>query len=94
MRPEKAGVLSQKKTKYNAQKLKGNCEMCNARGVDVHHLMPQELANENGCIDHIHKNHPANIVNICKICHENETVSKTLRRKTKTTNGNKFFTMQ
>ena len=91
LRPEKAGVLSQKKTKYNAQKLKGNCEMCKARGVDVHHLMPQELANDNGFIDHIHKNHPANIVNVCKDCHDKETRNKTCRRRTKTSNGMKLL---
>ena len=94
IRPEKIGILSQKKTKYNSKKIKGVCEMCGSKGVDVHHLMPQVLADKNGFINHIHKNHPANIVNICKICHDNETVSKTLRRKTKTTNGNKFFTIE
>ena len=71
--------------------MKGNCEMCDAKGIDVHHLMPQELANENGFIDHIHKNHPANIVNVCKDCHDKETRNKTCRRRTKTSNGMKLL---
>ena len=91
LRPEKQGILSKKKTKYNAKKLKGNCEMCGAQGIDVHHLMPQELADDNGFIDHIHKNHPANIVNVCKDCHDKETRNKTCRRRTKTSNGMKLL---
>ncbi len=89
--PEANGVLSKKKSRYNANKLKGNCEICGKKGVDIHHLRGQEFADKNGFIDHIHKNHPANIVNICKKCHHKETQNKTQRRKTKTSTGHKLL---
>jgi DNA mismatch repair protein MutS len=89
--PEKQGTLTMKKSRYNANKLKGKCELCDASGVDIHHLMPQEMADNKGFIDHIHKNHPANIVNICKACHLKETKNKTYRRKVKTCNGMKLM---
>ena len=37
------GTLSKKKSKYNSKKIKGNCEFCSEKGVDIHHLTPQEL---------------------------------------------------
>ena len=82
-----ASVLSKKKSRYNKKKLKGNCELCGEKGVDIHHLKPQQLADKNGFIGNIHKNHKANIINICKPCHLKETKNNTIRRKTKTTKG-------
>ena len=52
--------------------------------------MPQELANENGFIGHIHKNHPANLANICKECHAEKTRNRTCLRRVKTSNGMKL----
>ena len=80
-------VLSKKKSRYNKKKLKGDCELCGEKGVDIHHLKPQQLADKNGFIGNIHKNHKANIINICKQCHLKETKNNTIRRKTKTTQG-------
>ena len=85
------GSLKKKKSKYNAKKLKGNCEFCNREGVDIHHLEPQEKADMNNYIKTIHKNHPANLTNICKDCHEEFTKNKTIHRKTKTTVGYKII---
>ena len=69
------------------EKLKGKCEMCGADGVDIHHLMPQNLANDDGFIGTIHKNHKANLINICKKCHDKETKTNSKKRMTKTTKG-------
>ena len=85
------GSLSKKKSRYNSKKLKGNCEFCNREGIDIHHLEPQEKADINNYIKTIHKNHPANLTNICKECHENFTKNKTIHRKTKTTSGYKLI---
>jgi DNA mismatch repair protein MutS len=84
------GSLKKKKSKYNAKKLKGECEFCKKEGVDIHHLEPQEKANMNNFIKSFHKNHPANLTNICKECHAEFTKKKTIHRKTKTTQGYKL----
>ena len=80
-------ILLKKKSHYNSKKLKGKCELCGNTGIDIHHLMPQHLANNNGFIKHFHKNHKSNLANICKTCHLKETKLNTKRRKTKTTKG-------
>ena len=84
------GTLSKKKSKYNSKKLKGNCEWCDRTGVDIHHLEPQEKADVNNWIKTFHKNHPANLANICKDCHLDFTQNGTIHRKTKTTEGYKL----
>ena len=61
--------------------------MCGDDGVDIHHLMPQNLADEDGFIGTIHKNPAANLMNICKDCHNKETKSNSKKRRTKTTKG-------
>ena len=81
------GTLTKKKSKYNSKKLKGKCEFCNSEGIDIHHLEPQESADINNYIKTFHKNHPANLTNVCKECHENFTKNKTIHRKTKTSMG-------
>jgi len=80
-------ILEMPKTRYNSKKIKGKCELCGAPGDDIHHLLPQHLANNEGFIGHIHKNHKSNLANICKKCHKEETKKDTKRRRTKTTKG-------
>jgi DNA mismatch repair protein MutS len=80
-------ILLRKKARYNSKKIKGKCELCGEEGVDIHHLMPQNLADKDGFINHMHKNHKSNLANICKKCHLKETKKSTKRRKTKTTKG-------
>ena len=63
-------LLSQHSSHYNAAKLKGGCEVCgDVIGNDIHHLQHQQHASEDGFIKHFHKNHKANLINICKSCH-------------------------
>jgi len=80
-------ILTKKTSKYNNKKLKGKCELCGAKGVDIHHLFPQNMADKTGHIGHMHKNHKSNLANICKKCHAIETKKNTKRRRTKTTKG-------
>ncbi len=84
------GTLNKKKSHYNSKKIKGDCEWCHREGIDIHHLEPQEKADVNNYIKTIHKNHPANLANICKDCHLDFTINKTVHRKTKTTEGYKL----
>lgn len=99
--PDIRGALSSPSTKYNAAKIRGNCEMCREDiAEEVHHLQEQHLANENGRIGTIHKNHPANLMSLCEKCHRKMHISdkptdgkpkpKIVRKKT--TNGNMVLT--
>lgn len=72
-------ILSLKTSHFNSQKIVGNCELChNNKASEVHHLQHQQSAKkENDYIDNIkantnfHKNHIANLINICDKCHKN-----------------------
>jgi DNA mismatch repair protein MutS len=89
--PDTRGTLAGQKAKYNARKIRGQCEMCReTMGEEIHHLSPQKDANKDGFIGHFHKNHPANLANICEKCHINihrqEAALSPVSRK-KTTGG-------
>jgi len=63
---------------------------------EVHHLQYQQDANEDGFIENekgvFHKNHVANLLNICEQCHDElHQKNKSLVRK-KTTKGYKLTT--
>lgn len=69
--PESRGELSHPITPYNAKKIRGRCEMCKQNiGEEIHHLQPQQIADENGFIGTFHKNHPANLAAVCESCHK------------------------
>ena len=67
-------TLASDTSRYNAKKIRDNCEICkNQVGTEVHHLEYQMDA-KNGFIkteNHsFHKNHSANLINICSACHD------------------------
>jgi DNA mismatch repair protein MutS len=70
--PETKGGLSSPSTIYNSRKIKSAlCEVCNINKTEeVHHLQQQKEADDKGYINTFHKNHPANLQNICEICHD------------------------
>ena len=88
--PVEANTMEAAVSRYSAQKVKGNCEFCGKVGVEIHHLQPQEAANEDGFIGSFRKNHPANLANVCISCHREITRKNIKHRKTKTSRGNKF----
>lgn len=68
--PDTKGALSSPSTKYNSSKLRGICEMCREDvAEEMHHLQEQHLADENGRIGSIHKNHSGNLMSLCEKCH-------------------------
>ena len=86
------GLLSQSASRYNKGKLGGKCEICNVnRATEVHHLQHQARADtENGYISTFHKNHLANLINICEKCHTNIHRDNKEHRVQKTTRGYKI----
>ena len=83
-------ILSGKTSKYNAKKIKSLCELCGKKASDIHHMVPQKMANSGGFINNFHKNHKANLMSICNKCHLKVTKDGTIHRKIKTNNGFKF----
>jgi DNA mismatch repair protein MutS len=71
---ESGSILSTKGSHFNAKKLMSLCENCNTHiGTEVHHLLHQSEADDNGYINNngykIHKNNPANLLTLCEKCH-------------------------
>jgi DNA mismatch repair protein MutS len=85
-------VLEAKKSRYNANKLRGMCELCNNNeGTEVHHLQYQKNAKDGIINGEFNKNHKANLINICEACHNKIHSSSQEFRITKTTNGYKLL---
>ena len=82
-------ILAEEGSHFNKKKLKGNCEVCKEkRATEVHHLAHQKNASKtNSYIGSFHKNHLANLVNICEDCHNKIHESGKQHRVVKTTKG-------
>lgn len=91
--PETGSVLSQKSSHFNAKHITGGmCENCIINpAVDVHHLVFQNEAQQNGTIKKkgliFNKNDKANLMNLCKKCHDKIHKTNKKYKKTKTTKG-------
>jgi len=87
---ESQNVLSLSPTHFNAKKIVGNCELCHInKASEVHHLQHQKNASKekNNYIDTFHKNHVANLLNICETCHQKMHHSGLQHKIVKTTAG-------
>jgi DNA mismatch repair protein MutS len=95
--PKFEGTLNASKSIYNSKKIKGKCEICGEEGNDIHHLEEQNTANNNGIINnHFHKNHCANLINICNSCHKKEhhNNENPIKKKKKTIKGTKLMSVK
>ena len=72
---------------YNMKKLRTNCEMCGKKSSEVHHLQHQKNAGTTNHINHFHKNHVANLMNVCGECHSEFHNTDTEYKRVKTTKG-------
>lgn len=88
-------TLLQAGSHFNQKKVRGNCELCGKKGTEVHHLQHQKNANSNGRFKNgLHKNHPANLMNICEECHSHIHDEQKQHRMVKTTNGYKLMELE
>lgn len=94
--PQSGSILDQKTSTYNVKVLKDMCEQCyQSLAVDVHHLIHQQEADQKGIIQKkdgltLHKNHAANLLNLCQKCHDDfhsEAKNDKTYKKVKTTKG-------
>ena len=91
--PETSSVLAQKGSHFNAKHIVGGiCENCKlSPAVDVHHMIYQNEADNNGTIKQkgliFNKNNKANLLNLCEKCHDDIHKSNKKYKKTKATIG-------
>lgn len=91
--PESGSILEHKCSHFNAKHITGGmCENCKINpAVDVHHLVFQNEAEQNGIIKKkgltFKKNDKANLMNLCKKCHDEIHKSNKKLKRTKTTKG-------
>lgn len=84
----KISILDQKESKYNKQKIKNMCEICNIyKGTEIHHLQHQKNSANGYISNEFRLNHNANLINICEICHNKIHKDNKEHKITKTTNG-------
>lgn len=84
---EQNTILNSRESRYNSKKLKNVCEICKKDAAEIHHMQPQCDSNEEGFIGSFHKNHPANLMSICKKCHEKITKDNIKHKRVKTGMG-------
>ena len=86
-------IIDTKKSRYNAKKIIGKCEICNINnGSEIHHLQFQKNADKNGIINNeFKKNHKANLINICEECHNKIHEKNTEYKISKTSEGYKLM---
>lgn len=87
---EKNDVLTKKQSHYNSYKIKGNCEICGNRAQEIHHLVPQHFMVNDHYL-HIPKNHPGNLLSVCKKCHDKFTKNDKKHIKVDTTKGTQLL---
>lgn len=62
-------LKSQKRSRYNKNLYVTKCALCDENVEDVHHIQPQQLANDAGMIGAMDKNHKYNLIPLCKKHH-------------------------
>ena len=80
-------ILQEKTSSYNSKKIKDKCEFCGEKATEIHHMQPQEDADDKGFIGSFHKNHKANLCSICNKCHKKITKNNTKHIRVKTEIG-------
>lgn len=68
-----SSVLDTKKSNFNANFFKRECDVCGKPSDETHHIREQNEANEDGIIEFFHKNAEHNLVWVCIDCHHKET---------------------
>lgn len=64
-------IVISDRSHYNARIIKDECRICKRKADDVHHIIHQANADNNGIIDGTyHKNNVFNLVPLCKACHD------------------------
>jgi len=89
---EKAHPISFVPCKYNKEVYLGEC-ICNNKATEEHHILHQANADSSGHINHMHKNHPANLISTCQGCHDRIHAGEIKVSKIQTSQGVKTLVL-
>jgi DNA mismatch repair protein MutS len=62
-------LTAKRRSRYNKNLYITKCALCNESVEDVHHIMPQQQADDSGKIGYVDKNHKYNLIPLCKRHH-------------------------
>jgi len=63
-------LVPTKTSRYNSKVYMVPCWICKSPSQETHHIKEQSTANEDGIIEHFNKNNAANLIPLCKKCHD------------------------
>lgn len=64
-------ILENKRSRYNTKVIVDSCSLCgDNKDLHTHHIREQNEANEDGMIEHFHKNKKFNLLVVCEKCHQ------------------------
>jgi len=70
---QSTSIINTKTSNYNKDVFMDECKVCGSMSEETHHIKEQCSADDNGMIDHYHKNKKHNLVSLCKKCHSKVT---------------------
>ena len=88
---KKENLVSTKLSQYSPKVFMDECKVCGGLPEETHHIKEQCIADENGMIDHHHKNNKHNLVVLCKSCHSKVTYGGLLIHGWKNTSRGKHL---
>ena len=63
-------LVTNKRSRYNKKVIMEKCIKCGSeKDLHTHHIVPQKLSDENGFIEHVHKDKKFNLQVLCEDCH-------------------------
>ena len=62
-------LINPKRSRYNSEVYMDLCAVCKKNAEHTHHMKEQNTADENGMIEHFHKNKKHNLIPLCEECH-------------------------
>lgn len=84
----KPHIINTKKSKYNAKVYVDECFKCKQRkDLHTHHLREQHEADDQGFIEHVHKNSKANLLVVCNTCHQQLHIDNIQLKRMRTSQG-------
>lgn len=80
--------LNTKSSHFNSKVYMDHCVICNAtENLETHHIQEQKYADDQGYINHMHKNVKSNLLVLCEKCHRKITIEKKELEVLQTING-------
>lgn len=80
-----------KVSNYNAEMILDECKICQKPAKETHHIKEQQSSDDNGIIEHYHKNSKHNLVQLCKSCHDSITYGNLVITGYKSTSEGKIL---